>query len=116
MAAPTNQVKPGDIVLFYRTGDEKALTTLGIVERYEVHDDATNIMQIVSRRTVYSQKDIETMAKTPTKVMLFRLASHFLSSIPYKVLTQEGIVSGPIQSITKISDDSFSRILRHSQR
>ena len=114
--APTNQVKPGDIVLFYRTGDEKAVTTLGVVERYEVHDNATKIMQIVSRRTVYSQKDIETMAKTPTKVMLFRLASHFLSSIPYKVLTQEGIVSGPIQSITKISDDSFSRILRHSQR
>lgn len=114
--APTNQVKPGDIVLFYRTGDEKAVTTLGIVERYEVHDNATNIMQIVSRRTVYSQKDIETMARTPTKVMLFRLASHFLSSITYQALTQERIVSGPIQSITKISDDSFSRILRHSQR
>jgi GNAT superfamily N-acetyltransferase len=114
--AQTNQVKPGDIVLFYRTGDEKAVTTLGIVERYEVHDDATNIMQIVSRRTVYSQRDIEAMAKTPTKVMLFRLANHFFSSIPYQALTQEGIVSGPIQSITKISDDSFSRILRRSQR
>jgi GNAT superfamily N-acetyltransferase len=114
--APTNQVKPGDIVLFYRTGDEKAVTTLGIVERYEVHDNATNIMQIVSRRTVYSQRDIETMARTPTKVMLFRLASHFHSSISYQALTQEGIVSGPIQSITKISNDSFSRILKHSKR
>ena len=114
--AQTNQVKPGDIVLFYRTGDEKAVTTLGIVERYEVHDNATNIMQIVSRRTVYSQRDIEVMAKSPTKVMLFRLASHFSSPIPYSALTQEGIVSGPIQSITKISDDSFSRILRRSQR
>ena len=114
--AQTNQVKPGDIVLFYRTGDEKAVTTLGIVERYEVHDNATNIMQIVSRRTVYSQRDIESMAKSPTKVMLFRLASHFPSPIPYSALTQEGIVSGPIQSITKISDDSFSRLLRRSER
>ncbi len=114
--AKTNQVKPGDIVLFYRTGDEKAVTTLGIVERYEVHDNATNIMQIVSRRTVYSQRDIEAMAKSPTKVMLFRLASHFSSPISYSTLTQEGIVSGPIQSTTKISDDSFSRILRRSQR
>lgn len=114
--AQTNQVKPGDIVLFYRTGDEKAVTTLGIVERYEVHDNATNIMQIVSRRTVYSQRDIEVMAKSPTKVMLFRLASHFHSPITYSALTQEGIVSGPIQSITKISDDSFSKILRRSER
>ena len=87
---------------------------MGIVERYEVHDNATNIMQIVSRRTVYSQRDIELMAKSPTKVMLFRLASHFPSPIPYATLTQECIVSGPIQSITKISDDSFSRILQLS--
>jgi hypothetical protein len=113
--APTNQVKPGDIVLFYRTGDERAVTTLGIVERYEVHDNATDIMQIVSRRTVYSQRDIEGMAeRTPTKVMLFRLASHFPSPIPYSTLTQEGIVSGAIQSITRISDDAFSKILRRS--
>ena len=114
--AQTNQVKSGDIVLFYRTDDEKAITTLGIVERYETHDNATNIMQIVSRRTVYSQRDIEAMADSPIKVMLFRLASHFSSPITYQALTQEGVVSGPIQSITKISDDSFSRILRRAQR
>ena len=114
--APTNQVKPGDIVLFYRTNDEKSVTTIGIVERYEVHENSTNIMQIVSRRTVYSQKEIEEMATTPTKVMLFRLAEHFSQPISYASLIQEKIVSGPIQSITKISDDSFSRLLNLSQR
>jgi len=114
--APSKQVRPGDVVLFYRTGDEKSVTTIGIVERYEVHDDATNIMQIVSRRTVYSQKEIEAMTKTPTKVMLFRLVGHFSTPIPFSSLTHESIVSGAIQSITKISDDSFSRLLRLSQR
>jgi len=114
--APSKQVRPGDVVLFYRTGDEKSVTTIGIVERYEVHDDATNIMQIVSRRTVYSQKEIEAMPKTPTKVMLFRLVGHFSTPIPFSSLTHESIVSGAIQSITKISDDSFSRLLRLSQR
>jgi hypothetical protein len=114
--AKSNQVKPGDVVLFYRTEDEKAVTTIGIVERYEVHDNATNIMQIVSRRTVYSQNEIEAMSSTPTKVMLFRLIGHFQTPISYSSLTQERIVSGPIQSITKISDESFSRLLRLSQR
>ncbi|QDL37385.1 GNAT family N-acetyltransferase [Rhodoferax sediminis] len=113
--APTNQVQPGDIVLFYRTGDERAVTTIGIVERYEVHENATNIIQIVSRRTVYSQKDIEAMTSTPIKVMLFRVAGHFQSPISYSSLRQENVVSGAIQSITKISDDSFSRLLRLSQ-
>lgn len=114
--APTNQVQPGDVVLFYRTGDEKAVTTIGIVERYEVHENATNIMQIVRRRTVYSQKEIEAMTNTPTKVMLFRLAGHFPLPISYSSLTHENIVSGMIQSITKISDESFSQLLRLSQR
>jgi hypothetical protein len=114
--AQSNQVKPGDVVLFYRTGDEKAVTTIGIVERYEVHENATNIMQIVSRRTVYSQNEIETMANTPTKVMLFRLVGHFQAPIPYSNLMHEKIVSGPIQSITKISDASFSQLLRLSER
>lgn len=68
------------------------------------------------RRTVYSQKEIEGMATTPTKVMLFRLAGHFTSPISYSSLIQERIVSGPIQSITRISDDSFFRLLELSQR
>ncbi len=113
--AQSNQVKPGDVVLFYRTGDEKAVTTIGVVERYEVHNNAMNIVQIVSRRTVYSQKEIETMASTPTKVMLFRLVGHFQMPISYSNLMQERIVSGPIQSITKISDVYFSRLLSLSQ-
>jgi GNAT superfamily N-acetyltransferase len=112
--AKTAQVQPGDVVLFYRTEDQQAITTVGIVECYEVHDSATNIMQLVSRRTVYSQKDIEAMASKPTKVMLFRLVGHFPTPITYSSLIQERIVSGPIQSITKISDDAFSRILKLS--
>jgi hypothetical protein len=114
--APTNQVRPGDIVLFYRSKDEMSVTTVGIVERYEVHESATDIMQIVSRRTVYSQQDIEAMAKSPTKIMLFRLVGHFQTSIPYSTLTSERIVSAQIRSIIKISDDSFSRLLKFSQR
>lgn len=114
--APSNQVRAGDIVLFYRSGDEKAVTTIGIVERYGTHSDATNIMQIVSRRTVYSQKEIEAMAIKPTKVMLFRLVGHFSSPVTSNILIRESIVSGTFQSITKITDESFSRLLRLSQR
>jgi GNAT superfamily N-acetyltransferase len=114
--AQSTQVRPGDIVFFYRTIDTMAVTTVGIVECYEIHHSATNIMQLVSRRTVYSQKDIEKMAVKPTKVMLFRLVGHLSAPITYSILTQENMVSGPIQSITQISNDSFSRILRLAQQ
>lgn len=112
--AQSNQVKPGDIVLFYRTEDEMAITTVGVVERYETHNNAASIMQIVSRRTVYTQAEIEIMANSATKVMLFRLMLHFKNKIPYSFLSSHGITTGPVQSIRKISNDSFEKLLKYS--
>lgn len=112
--APSNQVHAGDIVLFYRSKDEMAVTTIGIVERYETHTEAAKIMQLVSRRTVYSQSEIEAMTNKSVRVMLFRLVGHFNKPISLASLKHHANVSGKLMSITKISDDSFSRILRLS--
>ena len=112
--APSNQVHAGDIVLFYRSKDEMAVTTIGVVERYETHTEAARIMQLVSRRTVYSQSEIEAMTNKSVRVMLFRLVGHFNKPIPLASLKHDANVSGKLMSITKISDDSFSRILRLS--
>lgn len=113
--APSNRVRTGDIVLFYRTHDLRTITSLGVVERYEMSQSATEIARLVSRRTVYSQPEIEEMATTPTKVMLFRLVQHLTTPIAYTWLRQNRVISGPIQSILRIDDESFSRIL-HAAR
>lgn len=114
--AQTNAVQPGDILLFYRTVDEMAVTSLGIVEQFEVSSDGAQIASLVSRRTVYSIDEIDDLAQKPTKVILFRLVGHFPTVVPYEALLLNGIVSGPIQSIRKVSDASFSRILSASSR
>ncbi|MDO8990064.1 MAG: N-acetyltransferase [Sideroxyarcus sp.] len=108
--------RPGDIVLFYRSHDMRALTTLGVVEKYVWSDSADEIARIVSRRTVYSDRQIEEMAETETKVMLFRLICHFDNPLSYADLKRMRVVRGPIQSITNISDESFSRIHRTTER
>lgn len=113
--AATTKVRAGDIVFFYRTTDEMAITTVGVVESYEVLKDALSIMQKVSRRTVYNQTDIEKMAKKPTKVMLFRLVRHFDKHVKYDDLMRTHVVLGPIQSITKISEDGFSKFRQLSE-
>ena len=64
-------------MLFYRSTDEKAVTSLGVVEQYETLEDANEIVDRVRRRTVYSMSEIEEIALKPTKVMLFRLVKHF---------------------------------------
>jgi GNAT superfamily N-acetyltransferase len=109
--AQTLQIRPGDVVLFYRTGDEQLVTSVGVVERFEVLADAARIAGLVRRRTVYSIEQIEAMATEPTKVILFRLVEHLPTSVSYQQLLADAVVSGPIQSITKISDVQFSRVL-----
>lgn len=109
--AQTNSIKSGDVVLFYRTVDEKAVTSIGIVDRFEVLADAARIASLVSRRTVYDIDEIDKMAVRPTKVILFRLVGHLPHPVSYDRLQRECFVSGPIQSIRKVSDASFSRVL-----
>ena len=109
--------KPGDIVLFYRSHDQKAITTLGVVERYEWMGQADEIARLVSRRTVYTDAQIAAMTGDETKVMLFRLIKHFDNPVPFQQLLRPlRVVRGNIQSITRISDESFSRILRAAER
>lgn len=113
--SPAKSLRAGDLVLFYRTGDEKAITSIGIVEFFDSSQDAEKIASIVGRRTVYSFEQIKALAKKDTRVILFRLIKHLSKTIAYGQLKREGIVSGPIQSITKASDESFAKIVANWQ-
>lgn len=112
----TQGVRAGDVVLFYRSGDERAITSLGVVEDYQTLSDAAEIARLVSRRTVYSMQDIEHMARKPTKVMLFRLVKHFNSAPSHQWLLESEIIKGNIQSIRTIEADAYSRILEYADR
>jgi hypothetical protein len=104
--------RPGDLVLFYRSHDHKAITTLGVVERYECMSEPDEIARVVSRRTVYTDAQIASLTGEDTKVMLFRLIKHLESPVSLQqLLTPPRIVNGYIQSITRVPDESFSRIL-----
>ncbi len=109
--AQTKQIKPGDIILFYRSYDERAITSVGVVESYASLQDAGLIAGKVKRRTVYSMEEIQKMAKKPTKVMLFRLITHFHHPLQQAILENSGILKGAPQSIVKISDQAFEKIL-----
>ena len=111
--AQTKMINPGDLVLFFRSGDERAITTIGVVESYETTEDAAEIVARVKRRTVYSMGDINLMATKPTRVMLFRLVRHLTNPLSQMWLEQERVLKGPPQSITKISHDKFETIFAH---
>lgn len=111
--AQTKTINPGDVVLFYRSADERAITTIGVVESYETLADASEIVAKVKRRTVYSMADINLMAQKPTRVMLFRLVRHLSNPLSQAWLEQSHMLNGPPQSITKIEHEKFETILAH---
>lgn len=114
--AQTNAIRPGDILLFYRTIDEKAVTSIGVVDKFKVLQDAAEIASLVSRRTVYSQEEIEDMAATQTKVILFRLVEHLPRQVSYTQLQRDCDIAGPIQSIRRVQDAQFTKILNAAGR
>ena len=108
-------MSPGDIVLFYRSHDRRALTTIAIVEDYFASDSSDDIVAKVAKRTVYSYEEIQTMTKRSTKVLLFRQVLHLPKDIGINWLHKESIVSGNIQSIRRISNEAFERIMDEAQ-
>lgn len=113
--AQTKLMAPGDVVLFYRSTDECAVTSLGIVESYETLEDPDIIVRRVKRRTVYSMKEISQMAERPTRVMLFRLMKHFQHPLNLEWLKRNRVTKGAPQSIMKISDAAFEGVLAHGE-
>jgi len=111
--AQTKTINPGDIVLFYRSGDERAITSIGVVESYETLNGASEIVARVKRRTVYSMADINLMAQKPTRVMLFRLVRHLTNPLSQTWLEQAHVLNGPPQSVTKIKHEQFETVLTH---
>jgi hypothetical protein len=112
--AKISSITPGDIVLFYRSTDECAVTSIGIVERYETLADADKIVDIVRRRTVYTMKEIKHIAAKPTKVMLFRLVRHLRHPPSLEWMRQNHIINGNIQSIREINDYAYQKLISYS--
>jgi len=113
--ARIKNLEAGDIILFYRSRDVMAITSLGVIESVHDLDDLDRIVPLVSKRTVYSFEDLTNMAAKRTKVILFRLAIHLNQSVSYEWLTKEGVINGQIQSIRQIDDTSFQRIVEEGR-
>ena len=103
-------IKSGDLLLFYRSKDRQAITSIGVVESVADYLDPDAIIQLVSKRTVYDYNEIVEMAEKKTKVILFRLAKHLSNPLRYSWLIENKVVNGPIQTIRKIPDSRFNKI------
>jgi rRNA-processing protein FCF1 len=109
--ANTKDMRSGDLVLFYRSQDKKAITTLGIVEKMFISSELDVILEEVAKRTVYSYDEIKKMSNKKTHIILFRLIDHFPEPFVTKEWLEEKRIYKKCQSICKIEDNVFNKIL-----
>jgi predicted nucleic acid-binding protein len=110
----TNQIKSGDVLLFYRSQDTHLCTTIGIVESADRLADPDIILEKVLKRTVYTKEEVYEICKKGALVILFRLQGHFPAPVSNKQLKDFGII-GPIQTIRRINHQQFQIIAKRGR-
>lgn len=106
------RIKGGDLLLFYRCNDVKAIDTLGVVEQAVRTSDPEKVFAAVARRTVLTDKVIAKMVnEREVLVLLFRLIQHLQRKIPKKELLDAGI-EGEYQSIRRIPEKVYRTLIR----
>lgn len=97
----------GDIILFYRSGDLKAITSLGIIDDvFYSLSDSEEIQKIIGKRSVYSKNEIESSQK-PLTIILFRHHLNIKNPVKLSELINSEILKSHPQSIQQIDDKKF---------
>lgn len=101
------QIRPGDLLLFYRSKDARSIVAIGVCEYTFRSIDSKEILRKIGQRTVYSLSEIENLTRKEVLVVLFRESRILEKPISYDELSRMGIVHGTIQSIQKIKEESL---------
>jgi len=99
--ANTKEIKRGDLLYFYRSGDTHSIQSIGIVEKTFRSNNYDVILAEVAKRTVYSTDEIKSIAQKETLVILFRLLE-YIKPVSSNDLTKLG-VRGNIQTIRRVN-------------
>lgn len=129
--APTNGVKPGDLILFYRMGEKgthkrytSVVTTLAIVD--EIIANISSEKELLSQcqnRSVFTTEELKSFwsksqwKKATIKILKFIFVKSLAHRPTLDYLWTNNIIrryEGP-RPFTKITDEQFDMIMRYSQ-
>jgi len=109
--AKNRKLEEGDILLFYRSGDNMEVTSLGVLEEVKYGlTNADSISRIVGKRSVFTQRELQDIAETNTTVLLFRWHFDLNNPISYEQLQEEDILTAPLQVMSEITDEEYKYI------
>ena len=105
------KMSPGDLILFYRSGDLQAVTSIGVVEAvYTGLRDRDQILKLTGKRTVFSRENIDALAEDPISIFLFRHHLHLDKTLSLEKLVDANVLAAHPQSVTEISDEKYIKL------
>ncbi|HUS75721.1 MAG TPA: hypothetical protein VMY43_06895 [Methanothrix sp.] len=105
-------IGPGDLILFYRSEDLQAITSIGVVESiYTGISDAESVLRLAGKRTVFSKQEIDKLVQEgPVSVFLFRHHIHLSKPLGLMELLDGSILKGAPQSAMKLIHEKYIKI------
>jgi hypothetical protein len=103
---------PGSTLLFYRSGDAKAITCVGVLETARREAEVQAIAQLVGNRTVYSLEQIAELARKPVLAMLFRQDRLLRKPITLAEAVRSQLLLAWPQSIGAVRAEGFDWMTR----
>lgn len=102
------RLRPGSCLFFYRSGDLKAITSVGVVESVLVSGDADAVARFVGQRTVYSYQEIVEMCRSDVLAILFRQDRFVDPPIEIDALVDNRVMKRAPQSIMTLPGEAVT--------
>ena len=125
--APEKDVKPGDLLVFYRTGDtnpkkySSVVTTIGVVDEYiDNFSNEAEFLKHCQNRSVFSIKELQEFWRKyryNLKVVKFIYIKSLNKRLTLGYLWDNNIIKAPNgpRPFTRITDEQFNLILKDSE-
>jgi hypothetical protein len=110
--SPIKDLPSGSVLLFYRSGDEKAVRCIGIVEKILRSDKAYEIIRFLGPRTVYTTDEIVALSRNGTLGILFRYVHPLAAPLSFSELRFHKVIEGPPRSIVQVREQGVKWLSR----
>ena len=110
--SPIKDIRPGDLLFFYRSKDEQRICCVGVAEKIRRFSDANDLIGFVSKRTVYTHDEMRKFtSRGEVLAILFRLIRYLKSPVEKKTLADRG-VKGQIQTIREMPESVYRELFK----
>jgi L-amino acid N-acyltransferase YncA len=102
-----HNITPGSNLVFYRSGDIRLVTALGVVESTLISLSPTEIARYIGKRTIYHYDEIESLCQKKVLAILFRQSRILKNPIPFHELITKGIIKKAPKTIRTIPEEAL---------